>query len=1234
MEVSNVLSPVAQQIAEKRYFKKDSDGKIIEDWSGLAKRVVDHVCKNEPEEFKQQIYDLIYNTKFLPNTPCLVNAGRNTKSHGLSACYVTKAPEDTWNDIVENVKNFGEVARAAGGCGVSFSKIRPEGSPVRGSSHSKALGPIEAMRIVSEAMSSITQSGIRGMANMGTLHVSHPDVINFIKCKQRVRALKTLLKEDIFNHFDQISQNTNEQLHIVLDKFISNFNISVVVSNKFMEAVDADADWNLEFGGKSYQTIKARELFDMIAENAWQNGDPGLLFEDAVNDGPYKHSGQWIDATNPCVHGDTLVAVADGRNCVSIKQLAEEGKDIPVYCRNSHGSVSIRYMRRPRLSGKNQKLLKITIEGGHVIKVTENHKLVLSNGEAVEAKNIKINDSLSILTKLCAPFNEVIKNWNSKSQNYYWLNTTGKKGWVLDHRAIYNFYHKIPFSGGVVHHKDYNGLNNAITNLEYMDKAEHDYLHRADKLGDKNPMRRAHKEWSQEKWAQYRSKMSQATSGLRNGKSSGISNDELFECAVQATKIFERRISEPEWRKYAEERGLVEQFSEFRNKSFGSISDFLSLAAAECGFESSEYYGPILREYKKFLVLDTDMDIFFDGSIKVRKKCEACGTEFIKVYYEREIAYCSLQCSNNVRNKSQKQKQACINAMTKRREEHRFHLLNLYNELKSTIGEDPKRKDFADFCKKKNTSFRLPTQKERTSGKFIGCFGSWSEMKEQASLFNHKVIAIEEEQMADVYTGTVDDYHNFYIGHFEETHNGKNRKFIYINNLQCGEQPLPHYGVCNLGSLDVSKYYNSECEDEFDWNAFKKSIHVAVRFLDNVVDANVYPNDEFAKWAKNNRPIGLGIMGLADLLLKKRLAYGSKKTLEFSETLAQFLESESNTASIKIAKEKGTPSSCDYKELSFRRNVTLTTIAPTGSISLLAGCSSSIEPIFSPTIYRYDNTGQYVLPHPSSDKAYFRCAVDKENDGEREVTFEQHILMQAAFQKHGSSGVSKTINMPNSATIDDIKKAYRLAWETKCKGITVYRDGSKTTQVLNTKSKGTVGSSNAPKRPTEVPCDIFKARADGFDWHVIVGKVEGNPFEIFAVNGRVELPESGVVVKRKKKHYALLNEKGETLIDNLAEEEDHIDPRVGLESRRFSLELRHGIHPKYIVDQIDKSNAVITSFSKACGRIMKSKYIDSGTVVAESILCPSCAKEGKRISLVNEAGCWHCSENCGYSKCG
>lgn len=1024
------LTSIAEQVCKKRYYQKDDDGNIKEDWESLANRVVNYVCHKEETPFKRKAFDLIFNTKFLPNSPCLVNSG--TKVGGLLACFVTKSPEDSWEGMCRNLAYFGYIARRGGGCGVDFSLIRPAGSPVFGSTHAKACGPIEHMRVVSEAMSSITQAGFRGMANMGCMCIQHPDVLDFIVCKQRSRALKTFLKEDIFNHFEKLDGHTNAHTNILLDKFISNFNISVFATDEFMQKVEKDQDFDLVFEGKVYKTIKARHLFDLVIDNAWANGDPGMLFYDTINDGPYKHSKQIITATNPCFHGDSMVAVADGRNFVSIQQLATEGEDVPVYCADPEtGNIHIKLGRNPRKTRTNAPLCKVAFDDGGSIITTPDHKICLRNGVYTEVRDLSPGDSVMTMTKF---------EYISHRSGYYGIVRGDGQPTKPEHRMINEFHEQSYLSSDLlIHHKDFNGLNKQ----------------------------------------RYHDNMSAATIGEKNGmygkKHSGASKYKI------GAKTTERCKDE---------------------------------------------------EYKQGL-LDSIRNGWTDNT--------------------RNGGFQSLLAEAN------------------------------------------------DLC--------------------------------SANSVNHKIVSVEMlDNTEDVFNITVDDYHNLCIlsSHEIKQNNGKQRRdvsryktIVYKN---CGEQCLPEYGSCNLGSIDVSKFYSKETS--VDWNALRDAIHISVQFLDDVISINKFPTKEFHQWAQANRPVGLGIMGWADLLLKMGLSYGAQKSLEFANTLAEFFEKEAHIKSVKLAKERGTPKACRHDALDHCRNITTISIAPTGSISLLAGCSSSIEPVYSPITYRYDNTGQYEIPHEYSSKSYFRCALNPENR-KQEIGWKEHIDMQATFQAHCDSGISKTINMSKEATVKDVSDAYMRAWKRKCKGITIYRDGSKTTQVLNTNQR--INNRCAPPRPKVVEADIFRTRVDGWEWHVIIGKVDNSPHELFAVNGTQKLPEKGKIIKRKKKHYALLDEDDQVLIDNIVQAEHDIHPQIDRETRRFSLELRHGIPVKYICEQIDKTNDIVTSFNKAVARIFKKPQYCGGVV--SLVLCPECAKEGESCEMVSEAGCLTC-KTCHYSRCG
>lgn len=263
----------------------------------------------------------------------------------------------------------------------------------------------------------------------------------------------------------------------------------------------------------------------------------------------------------------------------------------------------------------------------------------------------------------------------------------------------------------------------------------------------------------------------------------------------------------------------------------------------------------------------------------------------------------------------------------------------------------------------------------------------------------------------------------------------------------CGEQPLPPNGVCNLGSLDISKFLDDD--KALDLWLFEVAIRYGVRFLDNVVTHSSYPTKDIQEWVDKNRPVGIGIMGLADYYMKREVAYGSDQALEELEFIMSFMKGIAEDESIELGEQRGVPEACKVLP-NPRRNITVLSIAPTGTISLLADCNSGIEPFFSEITIRKDNTGTYEIGGIDNLPEYFRCAVSA--NGATEVTWEEHVRTQASAQKFVDSGVSKTINFPNYTHKDTIAKAFMLAWELDCKGITVYRNGSREKEVLQPKN--------------------------------------------------------------------------------------------------------------------------------------------------------------------------------------
>lgn len=292
----------------------------------------------------------------------------------------------------------------------------------------------------------------------------------------------------------------------------------------------------------------------------------------------------------------------------------------------------------------------------------------------------------------------------------------------------------------------------------------------------------------------------------------------------------------------------------------------------------------------------------------------------------------------------------------------------------------------------------------------------------------------------------------------------------------CGEQPLLPYESCNLGSINVSRFVNS---DKIDWDRLSSVIRIATRFLDDVIDANSYPMPETERMAKANRKIGIGIMGFAELLIKLNVPYDSEEAVDLGETVMSFIWKEAVKASESLGEERGNfpnffGSVWEKKGHKSMRNASLTTVAPTGTISIIAGCSSGIEPLFAVSFVRNVMEGTSLIEinglfeKAARDGGFYSEQLMMDiartgsiqgirglSDGIKKVFVtaldiapEWHVRMQAAFQKYTDSAVSKTVNLPETASIDDVKGIFLMANKMGCKGITIYRYGSRKNQVL------------------------------------------------------------------------------------------------------------------------------------------------------------------------------------------
>ncbi len=461
----------------------------------------------------------------------------------------------------------------------------------------------------------------------------------------------------------------------------------------------------------------------------------------------------------------------------------------------------------------------------------------------------------------------------------------------------------------------------------------------------------------------------------------------------------------------------------------------------------------------------------------------------------------------------------------------------------------------------------------------------------------------------------------------------------------CGEQPLLPLEACNLGSINLAACLTEQDgAAAIDYDELRRVVREAVHFLDNTIDMSKYPLPQIDAMVKGNRKVGLGVMGFADLLFQLRIPYNSEAALALAEEVMGFVQEAAHAASQDLAVQRG--AFPNFEQSIYRdqqrpplRNATLTTIAPTGTLSIIANCSSGIEPLFALSFIRQvmdnDRLAEVnpIFEEAARTRGFYSPELMetiaasgsiKEIEGiaddikavfvtAHDVAPEWHVRMQAAFQKHTDNAVSKTVNLPREATAADVRQIYDLAFQLGCKGVTIYRDGSKENQVLSTGASGTREESLpiVRQRPETLPGFTSKIRTGLGQLYVTVTEDNGRPFEVFATIGK-----SGRSTTAKTE-------------------------AIG---RLVSLALRSGVEVDQIVDQLKgiggehpifQEDGLVLSIPDAIARVLERRYIKqaNGQKGAKnhslsSALCPEC---GQPISF--EEGCKIC-HSCGYSKCG
>lgn len=461
----------------------------------------------------------------------------------------------------------------------------------------------------------------------------------------------------------------------------------------------------------------------------------------------------------------------------------------------------------------------------------------------------------------------------------------------------------------------------------------------------------------------------------------------------------------------------------------------------------------------------------------------------------------------------------------------------------------------------------------------------------------------------------------------------------------CGEQPLLPMEACNLGSINLALFVKETGDKlEIDYDDLEKVVHSAMHFLDNTIDMSIFPLPEIKKMVQGNRKVGLGVMGFADMLYKMKIGYNTEQALELARQVMSFIQRTAIEASVELAKQRGNFKNYNksiFKDSGLpRRNATCTTIAPTGTLSILGNCSSGIEPLFALSFVRnvMDNdkllevnpyfevaaraNGFYsdeLMEEISAKGSVHEIeavppALRKIYVTAHDISPEWHMRMQAAFQEFTDNAVSKTVNMPAEATVEDVREVYDLAYKLGCKGITIYRDGSKEEQVLSfgkhvAADNNGIDNAAVRQRPDILTGFTAKMRTGMGELYVTINEIDGRPFEVFATIGK-----SGRSTTAKTE-------------------------AIG---RLISLAFRSGISVDKVVRQLKgiggehpvfQNGGLVLSIPDGIARILEKQYLakEIKPSAANSLLGETCPECGQTISF--EEGCMMC-HFCGFNKCG
>jgi ribonucleoside-diphosphate reductase alpha chain len=1300
IDMGKKLRANTEKILRDRYYLRDSQRNLLEtEFQQPCRRIADYVAlahlqkfgdprklkldaveftaENEKEgkkalaeakQFSNRIFEIHYNQEFAANSPTWFNAGNPYCRKMLSACFILHVPNSI-EGIYKAVQDGAIIGKYGGGIGMDASQISPYGTPTN--SGGIASGALSFMSPFQDMAGTVVQGGRRRIAEMMMLAAWHPEILLFIDCKRKTgpERLQWLIDEfavdlgtakeiaEGFNWLHIKNKGTDQEQEEWITPFCY-MNISVKISREFMEAVHKDSlfmlrravvededkgprakkvryePWTgpvidprgengemiIEKDGVKY--IRARKLwYERLMPAAHASAEPGIFFEDAVNeDNPVKSLGP-IHNSNPCVVGNSLITTREGFSEVNelIYRFLEQ--DDPELVVNNQGTPLRTRISEVHLRG-TRKVVKVSTSVGLEFKVTPDHKMISAHRGKVPVNELVLNEELVLTPDLYSVVDQHRPlGWSNKRLRYERHNSQPlPEEWI-------------PEIGTVVGWLLGDGCANDSNNITQwiISKFELDVI---------DTLRPAFEKVVGTVWNPTATEFN--THIQRSGRGAFIRF--LQHLGMQFSKAEDKRLPR---RFFTAPKSIQQSLIQALFTADGTVADsdngsrYVRLTSKSRG---------LLQDVQLLLLLSGVRSRIYDRSREPREKAFSYKKKSGEVVHYASDGVCW---------------ELSISGVDLVRFKDRISFFSIKKKIAlEAIAWDRSPKD----------DFRVY---------FTG---------------------LEPAGEEPVYDLTVPPTHTFGLSALE--------------SANCGEYAQVDYNSCNLGSINLLKVFKrnpkypiSDWARHIDWKALGAISRTGVRFLDYVISMNEYPIPEITKTTNASRPVGLGDMGWADLLLMLEVAYGSDLSYQIAESIQEWINYHGWVESTQLAEEFGEfPELKNNREffdkkmerltesiklhpaysghlsgemlLSYRykkfgvRHCHVTVIAPTGTIANIDECSYSIEPHTFFVYKRQDTVGvryyysdiayaKLMELHSSDLPANLKPLADSQanedqyqaakwlfdNYGDKlpeyfvdasRVTPEQHVRMQAAFQKFCDNAISKTCNMPESSTVEDVAKVYDLAYQLNLKGCTVYREGSRHGVIVRDK-KPEVKKLDGQVLPPE-PKPVIRD-----------GQLEVIPRPAFLDGGTYVVPDG-----HEGKLYVTANYQDDNgRIIEVFLKENSGNEWTELAGRLISLLLRSNVPVKEIrqqlrrvggqsaiwyngkyfsssvqlLDEVLFEQAAKYFASKAQGKVFKQELSDPGPEELEPLArgprCPDCGAK-----LVAVGGCFNCADpECGYSKC-